>query len=120
MYNLRKELGKEFVENTINTLHENGHTLTDLRASLGCIRLFFENVPNEYIELYINAPDDLLFNRCAVYIEKRFGLHYASTLNKLFNRICGIFENTKAKYSANETFLELFRILYKQKKQLRK
>lgn len=22
MYNLRKELGKEFVENTLNTLHE--------------------------------------------------------------------------------------------------
>jgi len=120
MYNLREMLGKEFVETTLNDLNEKGHKKCVLKDSLSCIAIIFEWVDKDYIESYINAPNDILFNRCAVYLENRFGLYYASTFDKLFNRINNPFETTKPQISPNDTFVELFRICYERRKQLRK
>ena len=122
MINVRKMLGEEFVETTLNDLREKGHVMYNLKAALSCTGYIFENVEPSYIEQYINEPEDTLFACCYSYLGNKYHLVSIEQFEKILHNQFDYesFLVRKPKFSPQQTFIELFRICYERKKQLEK
>ena len=55
-----KILSNDFIETTFAELHKNGHTMSNLKSALRCIKIILEYVDTKYIEHFMNE------NRCII------------------------------------------------------
>ena len=119
---LKKLFGEEYIETTIDNLHKQGHTKTNLKNALSCVAYIFENASDDFIEKNINLPRDNFFAHSYTHIAEKKYLFSIPCFERIlmaeFN-----YQNLmvkKPKFSPNDTFLELSRVLFAQKKQLKK
>lgn len=122
--NYNKILSNDFIETTFAELRKNGHTLSNMKPALRCIKIILEYVDTKYIEHFMNEKDDNLFYYCRSYIIDKYDTFCLNKFvpsfdNVHYNQLCYEYDSVrKSKYSPNDTFVTLFRICYEHQNKL--
>ena len=122
--NYNKILSNDFIETTFAELRKNGHTLSNLKPALRCIKIILEYVDTKYIEHFMNENNDDLIFYYKSYILDKYDIiihhkYIPALVNIELNQMCYECDLIrKSKHSPNETFATLFRICYERKNKM--